>query len=189
MELEELREQLAQLKSTLAKQQIISERAIREATQQGLAKINRAGRIYIIFALFALYYCCSLLYKMGFSNGFVLLTGIVLLFFAVGMIYMHYGLMSADLRQGNLVETASKLTRFRRMYSRWHLISVPILLVWIYLFYGESSILSDNPEYALIGMIAGGTIGGAIGLYRHFKTLAEADRTLSHLKELLHDEQ
>ena len=46
-ELEELRGQVSLLKEKLMRQQIISERAIIEAAQKGIGKLNKTGKVWV----------------------------------------------------------------------------------------------------------------------------------------------
>lgn len=189
MELAELREQLAELKGRLAQEQIISERAILDTVRQQVTKINRSGRFYIFMGIFALLYCCRVMHEWGFSDQFVAFTGLLLAACAGGTVYLHHGLMTTTaISRKNLVQIASKLVRFRRLLSRWHFFSLPMLAVWIAWFYHEAMLHFEQVEYVAYGAGVGVVVGGVIGLYRHFKTLRETDQALESLRELMHEE-
>lgn len=184
-ELDELREQIALLKDKLQHQQIVSERAIQQAAQAGIGKLNRQGVIMTAFALFAVVYCSWAFHRFGFSDGFVVGTTIFLGVCALVTAYAHLKLRSIDVASGNLVEIASRLLKFRKIYGRWHFYTVPALLVWCYFLYKDAYRMLNNPEGFLLAGIVGGTIGGAIGLWRHFKTLREADKAIANIKDLM----
>lgn len=188
-ELNELREQIALLKDKLQRQQIISERAITEAAQKGISKLNRAGVIYAMFGVFAVVYCSWSFHRFGFSDEFVVGTAIFLAACALGTMYAHWGLRSINVANGNLVEITQRLLRFRKIYSRWHFYTVPTLLVWCYFLYKDAYRMLNNPEGFLIAGTIGGIIGGAIGLWRHFKTMREADKAIANIKELLEQKE
>ncbi len=188
-ELNELREQIALLKDKLQRQQIISERAIAETAQKHIGKLNRSGVIYTLFGLFAVIYCSWAFHAFGFSDEFVIGTAILLVVNAVATIYTHLELRSVDVSRGNLVEIVQRLLRFRKIYSHWHLVDVPALLVWCYFLYKDAYRMLNNPEGFLIAGIVGGTIGGIIGLWSHFKTLREADKALASIQELLQNKE
>lgn len=188
-ELNELREQIALLKDKLQRQQIISERAITEAAQKGISKLNRGGVIYAMFGVFAVVYCSWSFHRFGFSDEFVVGTAIFLAACALGTMYAHWGLRSINVANGNLVEITQRLLRFRKIYSRWHFYTVPTLLVWCYFLYKDAYRMLNNPEGFLIAGTIGGIIGGAIGLWRHFKTMREADKAIANIKELLEQKE
>lgn len=188
-ELNELREQIALLKDKLQRQQIISERAIAETAQKHIGKLNRRGVTYTLFGLFAVIYCSWAFHAFGFSDEFVIGTAIFLVVNAVATIYTHQGLRSVDVSRGNLVEIVQRLLRFRKIYSHWHLFDVPAILVWFYFLYKDAYRMLNDPEGFLIAGIVGGTIGGIIGLWSHFKTLREADKALASIQELMQSKE
>ena len=185
IELHELREQVALLKEKLMRQQIISERAIIEAAQKGIGKLNKTGNIWGIFGIFAVVYCSWAFHRFGFSDGFVIGTAIMLAVCAAVTIYAHWGIRSIDVANGNLVDIAQRLIRFRKIYSRYHLYSVPMLLVWCYFLYQDAQHMLEYAEGFLIGGCVGGLIGAVIGLKAHFKVIRETDKVLKNINELM----
>ena len=184
IELTELREQVALLKEKLMRQQIISEQNIIAAAQKGISKLNRTGNRWGAFGIFAVVYCTFIFHRFGFSDAFVIATGIFLLISAVVTIYAHRKLRLIDVANGNLVYIAQRLMSFRKIYSHWHLFAVPALLVWFYFLYYDAQRLLDNAEGFLIGGCVGGIIGGVIGLKAHFKVLRETDDVIKNINEL-----
>ena len=184
-ELHELREQVALLKEKLMRQQIISERAIIEAAQKGIGKLNKTGNIWGIFGIFAVVYCSWAFHRFGFSDGFVIGTAIFLAICAAVTIYAHWGIRSIDVANGNLVDISQRLIRFRKIYSRYHLYAVPMALVWCYFLYYDAQHMLEYAEYFLIGACVGGLIGAVIGLKAHFKVIRDTDKVLANIKDLL----
>ena len=188
-ELHELREQVGLLKEKLMRQQIISERAIIEASQKGISKLNKTGNIWGIFGIFAVVYCTFSFHCFGFSDGFVIGTAIMLAVCAAVTIYAHCGIRSIDVANGNLVDIAQRLIRFRKIYSRYHLYSVPMLFVWCYFLYQDAQHMLEYAEGFLIGGCLGGLIGAVIGLKAHFKVIRETDKVLANIRELMQHEE
>ena len=184
-ELDELREQIALLKDKLQHQQIVSERAIQQAAQAGIGKLNRQGVIMCAFAVFAVVYCSWAFHRFGFSDGFVIGTTIFLGVCALVTAYAHLKLRSIDVASGNLVEIASRLVSFRKIYSHWHIFSIPALLVWCYFLYWDAQRMLDNPEGFLIASCVGGVIGGIFGLKKHFAIMRETDKVLANIRDLM----
>ena len=188
-ELNELREQIALLKDKLQRQQIISERAIIEAAQKGIYKLNKAGTKWGIFGIFAVVYCSWAFHRFGFSDGFVIGTAIFLAICAAVTIYAHWGIRSIDVANGNLVDISQRLIRFRKIYSRYHLFSIPALFVWCYFLYYDAQRMLDNVEFFLIGGCVGGLIGAVIGLKAHFKVIRETDKVITNINDLMQHEE
>ena len=188
MELDELREQVALLKNKLQHQKIVSERAISDAAQKGIGKLNTMGTISMVFGAFAVVYCTIAFHQMGFSTAFVIGTAIFLGVCALATIYTHCSLRPIDVANGNLVEIMQKLIRFRKIYSYWNIYSIPALLVWcFFLYYDALQALSDATPF-LIGGVIGGVLGGALGLKRYFKIMRETDSIIAKINELMQSE-
>lgn len=188
-ELEELRGQVSLLKEKLLRQQIISEQAITAAAQKGIGRLNRSGVIYSVLGVLTVVYSPWVFRNIGFSDSFVIGTAIFLGVCVLVTIYAHFGLMSVDVTRGNLVDIAQRLVRFRKIYSHWHLVAVPALLVWCYCFYRDAQRMLNDAEGFLIAAVVGGVIGGVIGLTQHFKTLREADKVIANINDLMQHEE
>ena len=189
IEFEQMREQIALLKEKLLRQQIISERAIIEAAQKGIYKLNKAGTKWGIFGIFAVVYCTFAFHRFGFSDGFVIGTAIMLAICAVVTIYAHSGIRSIDVANGNLVDISQRLIRFRKIYSRYHLFSIPALFVWCYFLYYDAQRMLEYAEGFLIGGCVGGIIGLIIGLKAHFKVIRDTDKVLKNISELMQQKE
>ena len=188
MELDELREQVALLKYKLQHQKIVSERAIGDAAQKGIGKLNTMGTISLVFGVFAVVYCTIVFHQMGFSTAFVIGTAIFLGMSAIATIYTHSSLRPIDVAHGNLVEIMQKLIRFRKIYSYWNIYSIPALLVWcFFLYYDALQALSDATPF-LIGGGVGGVLGVILGLKRYFKIMRETDSIIAKINELMQSE-
>ena len=185
MELNELREQIGLLKEKLMRQQIISEQNIIAAAQKGISKLNKTGNKWGIFGIFAVVYCSWAFHRFGLSDGFVIGTAIMLAICAAVTIYAHWGIRSIDVANGNLVDISQRLIRFRKIYSRYHLFSIPALFVWCYFLYYDAQHMLEYAEGFLIGACVGGLIGAVIGLKAHFKVIRDTDKVLANIKDLL----
>lgn len=186
-ELQQMREQIAVLRSKLETQQIVNERVIVASINKGVGNINRRGIVLSIFGFLAMPFCCGIFYSMNYSDGFVLGTGIMLFICLCATLYAHLGLRVSNITRGNMLEVGKKVLRLRKLYVYWHLWSVPMILAWGYFLYREICILYPDPEIRtglIISGLVGGIIGAAIGLNQHFKVLRMADEVLSHINEL-----
>ena len=186
-ELQQMREQIAALRSKLATQQIVSEKLILSAIKDGVSKINRFGTIYIVCGCIAIPYCAWSFGFSGFSQLFIWGTVLFLLLCVGGTIFIHKGLRNADTSRGNMVEVGERVARLRKQYGMWHFVTVPLLLVWLYFCYLEICTLYPDPEVQqifIVTALAGGVIGAFFGLKMHFKVVRMADDILAHIKDL-----
>ena len=186
-ELQQMREQIAALRSKLETQQIVSEKLILSAVKDGVSKINRMGVTYLICAIIALPYCTWSFSQVGFSGWFIFGTALFLLLCFVGTLYIHKGLRNTDTSRGNMVEVGKRVARLRKQYGMWYFITVPLLFVWLYFCYLEICTLYPDPASRttfLIAGVIGGLIGAFFGLRMHFKVVRMADEVLEHINDL-----
>ena len=186
-ELQQMREQIATLRSKLETQQIVSEKLILSAVKDGVKKINRMGVIYLIYAIVALPYCSWAFSQVGFSGWFILGTILFLSLCVFGTLYIHKGLRNTDTSRQNMVEVGKRVARLRKQYGLWHFVTVPLLFVWLYFCYLEICTLYPDPTSRttfFIAGVVGGLIGVFFGLRMHFKVVHMADEILGHIKDL-----
>ena len=87
------------------------------------------------------------------------------------------------------MEFASRLVSFRKIYSRYHLFSIPALLVWCYFLYQDAQHMLEHAEGFLIAGCVGGLIGAVIGLKAHFKVIRDTDKVLKNISELMQQKE
>ena len=186
-ELQQMREQIAALRSKLESQTIVSEKMIFAAISKGVNKINKRGIIFTLFGLFAVPYCSWAFNMIGCSAKFVIGTAIMLAVCFLATIYIHLGLHGMNVARDNMLDVSKRVLRLRKQYVYWHWFSVPTILVWGYFLYGEICEIFPDPDLRLafsIGAVVGGVIGAAIGLWQHFKVIRTVDEVLAHIRDL-----
>ena len=94
----------------------------------------------------------------------------------------------SDLSQGNLVETARKLSKVRSHYKEWYKIAIPMILVWggwmIHEMVGILSIDSPTAICFYSGAGVGLLIGGIVGVRINRKVIRRANEILAQIEEL-----
>lgn len=186
-ELQQMREQIAALRSKLESQQIVSEKMILTAISKGVSKINKRGLIFIILGFLAIPYCACTFSFLNYSANFVIGTSVMLAVCFLATLYIHLGLRGVDISRENMLDVSKRVLRLRKQYAYWHWVSVPMIFVWGYFFYKEICVLFPDAEMRNIFLIAGlvgGVIGGTIGLIQHFKVVRMADEVLAHIRDL-----
>ena len=189
-ELEEMRAQLGMLKDKLEKQTIINETHIRNSMKSKMSDINKTVTGTIIAGVFALCYCTWFFYWQDFSLAFVIATFVMLAVCLGITIAQRVILGKMDFSQGNLVETAEKLSKIKKHYQDWYKIAIPMIIVWFgWMIYEMLSIHGIESPMAIgfcCGALIGGVIGGIIGMRINRKVARKATEILDQIAELQH---
>ena len=187
-ELEEMRAQLGMLKDKLEKQTIINETHIRNSMKSKMSDINKTVTGTIIAGVFALCYCTWFFYWQDFSLAFVIATFVMLAVCLGITIAQRVILGKMDFSQGNLVETAEKLSKIKKHYQDWYKIAIPMIIVWFgWMMYEMISIHGTESPMAIgfcCGALIGGVIGGIIGMRINRKVARKATEILDQIAEL-----
>lgn len=187
-ELEQMRSQIGILKEKLEKQTIVNELHIRKSMNSKMSDINKTVTITIFLGVFALVYCTWFFYSQGCSHAFVICTAVMLAFCLALTIVQRIVLGSIDLSRGNLVETATTLSKTKTHYQNWHKIAIPMLVIWFgWMLYEMTGILGLESPMAIgffCGAAAGGIIGGILGFRINRKIAGKAAEILDQIEEL-----
>ena len=187
-ELEEMRAQLGTLKEKLEKQTIINETHIRNSMKSKMSDINKTVTGTIIAGVFALCYSTWFFYWQDFSLAFVIATFVMLAVCLGITIAQRVILGKMDFSQGNLVETAEKLSKIKKHYQDWYKIAIPMIIVWFgWMIYEMLSIHGMESPMAIgfcCGALIGGVIGGIIGMRTNRKVARKATEILDQISEL-----
>lgn len=188
-ELEQMRTQIGMLKQKLDQQAIVNNIHIRNSMKSKISDLNRTVRGTIIAGVFAVVFCPMFLHIQGCSLVFVIATALMIAI-CLGLTIVqkiNLGKM-VDLSQGNLVETAERLSKIRIHYKEWYKIAIPMILIWAgWLVYEAVQVLGVESPTAIgfysgtgVGLIIGGILGARINR----KVVRQANEILSQIEEL-----
>jgi hypothetical protein len=190
-ELEQMRTQIGMLKQKLEQQAIVNDMHIHNSMKSKISDLNRTVRGTIIAGIFAVIFCPMFLHIQGCSLTFVITTA-VMLAVCLGLTVVqkiNIGKMT-DLSQGNLVETAERLSKVRTHYKEWYKIAIPMILVWVgWMIYEMVQVLGVESPTAIgfyTGTGVGLIIGGILGARINRKVVRQANEILSQIEELQH---
>lgn len=187
-ELEEMRAQLGTLKEKLEKQTIINETHIRNSMKSKMSDINKTVTGTIIAGVFALCYSTWFFYWQDFSLAFVIATFLMLAVCLGITIAQRVILGKMDFSQGNLVETAEKLSKIKKHYQDWYKIAIPMIIVWLgWLIYEMNGIIGLNTPMGIgfcCGAGVGVVLGGIIGMRINRKVIRKTTEILDQIAEL-----
>lgn len=188
-ELEQMRSQIGMLKQKLEQQTIVNDRHIRNSMKSKISDLNRTVRGTIFAGIFAVVFAPMTFYINGCSLAFIIATA-VMLAVCLGLTIVqkiNLGRMM-DLSQGNLVETAEKLSKVRTHYKEWYKIAIPMIIVWGgWMIYEMVNVLGVDSPTAIgfyCGAGVGLLIGGIIGARINRKVVQQANEILVQIEEL-----
>lgn len=187
-DLEMMREQLGILKSKLDKQTIVTDKLLHQAMKQKMAWINK----YLWFSALILlpFICvgwCQIKEWLGFSwYSYALMVGLCAI--SIFMDFFINKMSPEDWENDNLIQTAQKLLRMKRIRKIQVSINMPVL-VFIILIVGYDSYISGQlPAYDLmvfgIAVVIGFIIGGIVGLSILSKMQRTNDEIIRQIEEL-----
>ena len=184
IELEEMKGQIALLKSKLKEHEIVREQHMRRAIKGNLQELNRVAVRMMLVGVFAIIFCTSVFVHYGFSFYFAAFTFLILMFSTVATYVQHKNLLKSKDLSCDLVKESYDLVKLKKRYGEWLYFAVPMVAVWFsWLVYETVNYIPDGMIF-VVGSGIGGTIGGLVGLKIHFKTVKKIDEMLSQIKEL-----
>ncbi len=188
-EFEQMRSQLEIMKRKLDRQEILNDRLVRQAMQQKVSWIKK----YIWFELVVLYPIIILSFAMltaVFNLSWLICAAIIILTGAD--IYADFKINkigSDDWLGENLVETGRKLVRQKRLRMQQLIISVPVLICVLFMFFYDMSqhVATDFFKSISVGGIVGGIIGLCIGVRILMKMQRTNDELIRQIEEITDD--
>ncbi len=185
--LNEMQQQLRQMKEKLEGENIINDKLLRNAYRKTLGSLQRKALRQTIIEVIAMLLCLNLL-RMGFSIPFVIATEIMLAFCLIATIVINNRLPKMDT---DLVTAAKGIVRFRKGYANWLWVGIPLLTVWMggmcYEIMRNQTFPSEARVPMFIGLGVGLVIGGALGLMMRHNILSKSDETIAQIKDLTSD--
>ena len=185
-ELEQMRTQIGMLKQKLEQQAIVNETHIRNSMKSKISDLNRTVGGTIFAGVFAVIFAPVTFFSQGCS---LTATAVMLAVCLVLTIIQKINLgKMTDLSEGNLVETARKLSKVRTHYKEWYKIAIPMLLIWVgWMVYEMVNAIGIESPTAIgfyCGAGVGVMIGGLIGARINRKVVNKANEILSQIEEL-----
>lgn len=183
-ELNEMKEQIALLRNKLEKETIVNEKLIRASMRDKLKAVKRRSYILCIVGIAA-----AALWKFGvspyFNPLFIDFTAFFLLFSAAYEVYCNRMLSAQNYIEGNLVDEARKLNRYKELARQWYWFSIPIVCVWsCWYLYESYTVHAEQSRFLFIWGLIGGTIGGVIGWNIYRKGRKAIDEVIEQIEEL-----
>lgn len=190
-ELQEMKEQMALLKETLQKEQIVNDRLLREAMRGKLDSIHRKAWIVGACALYVCTFGIWSFHELGLSWWFIGATVLMMIYSTVKTIIIHRRLAVNNVMTDDLRTVAHAAQRMKKDYIRalyGGMVMVFFWFVWMVLeilfghtIYAESSMIA---RVAILGtLFFGGVIGFIIGYGMHKRVLKLCDEIIRQVDE------
>ena len=195
-ELDDLRQQINDLKNKVDQQGRLNEELVKKAVQGKMKGLHHTIFWYsLILGLFVPFIIWDFI-RSGYSWPFIIFS---IMIFAGSFIADYFiNRMNISHMADDLVETARKLTKMKENRKKQLTIGFSSLAIWIpWYFYeiykaalpsiGENNI-APFMEVMIIAMLIGGSIGLAIGLYFYHKMQRTNDEMIDQINELTREQ-
>ena len=151
IELDSLREQMGILRNKLDKQEIINEQLMRKSMNQSMSWIQKYVIFEIILVPLLLIYLAIMHVSFGLSWWLYAFVAVMLIVSVSADYYINH-LNSAELLQGDLVDTSRKLLRMKSLRAKAFIIGIVAVLVWVawlmWELYNSYLAQADNHDFA-----------------------------------------
>jgi len=184
---EELRNQFALLKDQLNKQEIVSDRLLRETVKLKSKDISNTKNTTYGAAVF-----CLIIYPITYffhmwSLAFTIVTCIIMLFCIAATYYMHRPVEQLNLMRDNLATVARVMAKFKKQYNDWlYYVAPTILIPWLvwacYEFAWMHAPEGVNPWAISLLLVVSAAIGGLIGYNYHRKAVNAAQEIINEIE-------
>lgn len=176
-ELEMLKEQLAEFKGRLDKQEIINERLIRQAMKSHVSWIKNMNYWMsvvgcILLPIIIIFF--SKLHVSWFCNAFI-----ALLIFGeiIFNIYNVHTINDKLMSEEDVVTVRQKLLTYKKREKWQIIIETPLVIIWIILFLYDISAFHSTTGPAF-GCIMGGLIGMGVMSFIYFREMRSLNRAI-----------
>ena len=191
MDFEEMRNQFAILKEQLNKQEIVSDRMLRETMKAKKNAINSTKKLsYLCAALCLVFYPLNTLVN-AWSMPFSIATCLMIIFCAIATHYIHKPVDELNFMRDDFSTVARVMAKFKKQYDNWlHYVTPALLVPWLlwafYDFVWKNAPDDASPKMLAVlalPLVIGFIIGGAIGYYYHCKAVNAAQDIIDDISE------
>ena len=188
MNFEEMRNQFAILKEQLKNQEIVNDHLLRDTMKYKKGKINSTKRMCYVCVVIALLLTPLNYYNRTWGLAFSIVTCLIMLFCAIATYYIHKPVDDLNFMRDDFSTVARVMANFKKRYNQWLFYVTPAIVIpWIgwacYDFGWKHTPEGVNPLWMCIPLVIGAVIGGAIGLYYHFKAVNAAQDIIDQIEE------
>lgn len=187
--LEEMKKQIAILKSKIENEEIINEKMVRRAIKSDYSLIRRHVVAEIVCAAFVIVWALTYIpFVLHLDWAFAIGTVVFMLICMGYTVWMSRHVNISNVASLDLATAARQMKVLKREYNQWFYVGIPLLLIWISAFAYEVWMVTheESMEFfwtMVIGMAFGLVVGGAIGLRMRRKIFDACDDVIAQTKE------
>ena len=188
MTLDEMRNQFAVLKEQLMKQEIVSDRLLRETMKVKNRAIDETKRIVYSCAI-----CCLIIYPLSYfthmwSLAFATATCLMMVFCIAATYYIHRPVDKLNFMTDDFATVARVMAKFKKQYDNWlHYVTPSLLIPWLawacYEIGWKYAPEGSNPWILVCAMLIGALVGGLVGYRYHRKAVNTAQDIIAEIDE------
>ena len=197
-EMEQMRSQLEMLKQKLEKQDIVNDRLMRRSMKRKMSWIDKYRWIVLLCIPFVALCFLPTFLQMGLSWWLYGFTVIMVTVSAIADWFINR-MPEREFMKDNLLETAERLTRMKKIRSRQTVIGIVVCFFWILwlvyeLYQAGAKNGAESGEMALawgyiVAVVVGLIVGLIIGLSIFFKMQRTNDEIIDEIEQLKRDER
>lgn len=181
-ELEQMRQQIGELKELLHNQQIVNGRLMRKAMRNDFHRERRKVYTTIILSALCVPAYALMLSELAYPLWFIALTAAFFTTAATADTYLLKRYVSDDIMNCDLTTTATKLVTYKRFCIKWLILAIPLVIIWVGCFVYYSGYMSD--PYFISGAGIGAVIGGICGGMEFRKSQKRVNSILRQIEEI-----
>ena len=183
-ELEQMRQDYAALKDSYDKQQIVNDLILKKSMKQAGGRLRFNSNLTIALGVAAVAFA-FVIPQLGLSKLFFFFTLALMMVAVIAAVLASRHLPRLD---GDLVTAATETVRFRKIYTTWPKIGIPLAAVWFGLFIWEalkSHVAEASDIYLFVACMVVFVLLGIVFGLKHRRNLLDAtDDLLSQIEQL-----
>lgn len=186
-ELEQMRHEMAELRSLLSEQQIVNGRLMRRAMSADMGREKRDIAVTIAIAVIAIPIYMYFLPQFGLPVWFAVVTAVYFLICCAASAWSLWRLSGEDVVTGNLVTVAERIVAYKRFGNRWLCCAIPAVGLWLsaFVYYASAAMTnSDEREGFFYGCLFGVLLGGTFGALHLRKSRRRLNGILQQIEEV-----
>ena len=127
-----MRNQFASLKQQLKKQEIVSDRLLRETMKAKKGNINSTKRMCYVCVAIALLVTPLNFYIHAWGLAFSIVTCLLMLFCAAATYYIHKPVDKLNFLTDDFATVARVMAKFKKQYDQWLYYVTPVVIIpWL----------------------------------------------------------
>jgi uncharacterized protein YqgC (DUF456 family) len=190
-ELDDLRQQIKELKDKVNEQGRLNEALVKKAIQGKMRGVHSIILKLAIFAILCIPFYIMMKYQVGLSWPLTIFT----IVFLLASVTSDYFINRIDVSHmgDDLVGTANKLIKMKRNRVIGQRIGIGIALIWLAWFCYEYFVLNsvygtDVAWGSLLGIFVGAVVGGLIGILIFNKMQRANDEMINQINEFTREQ-